>query len=348
MPNIQKTLEVLGLPDHFARFDGQVQTRVTRTITVYEITDLTTSPPVNRYEIEFREVPPVAFGMYPINYIANMLHHGNFVDAGPSGEIHVLTNARQWVTHPTGSGLAGQSVYYVDQKIILNEDKIEHLFEPYETVINGVAQDMEDPIMRVQDKARVMKAGKITWTSRYAITPKKRLRRSEFLAACGLTIEDVMYKSRWTYNVTKTNPATHINNIAMDIERTGDKVKSTVYINGEPTNSFNYKALINSFGKTYSGFMQMYRLYNGPGLNVTDNVYGSTLNIAVDPAKDSTINVVAGSVNAFAGGTKTLTFNPSLKDSAELLAYMEFLPAQGKNENVGQVLNLETGEEKLF
>jgi hypothetical protein len=348
MANIEKTLEVLGLHDHFARFDGQVQTRVTRSITVYEITDTTGPLPVNRYEVEFRDGIAAPFGLYPLNYIAGMLHHGNYTDAGETPQGYLLHRPSVWVVHPEMSGLAGQNVYYVDGKLLLNEDRIEQMFEPYETTLNGVALDMNDPVMRVQYKARIVKAGKVVWTSRFAITPKKRLRRSEFLSLCGLTMDEVIYKSRWTYNIVKTNPATHINNIAMDIERTGNQVKSTAYINGEPSNSFNYKTLINSFGKTYSGFMQMYRLYNGPGLNVTDNVYGSTLNIGLDPAKDTTINIQAGTVNAFDAKTKTLTFNPDLKESAELLAYMEFLPAQGKNENIGQSINLETGEEKLF
>ena len=92
----------------------------------------------------------------------------------------------------------------------------------------------------------------------------------------------------------------------------------------------------------------MYRLNNGPAVNVTDNVYGSTLNIPLDPHKDTTINIEAGTINRYDAKTKTLTFNPDLKESAELLAYMEFLPAGGKNENIGQSINLETGEEKLF
>ncbi len=301
------------------------------------------------YKVEFNETSPTAFGLYPLNYIAGLLNHNAFTDEGPTDKGYLLHSPAKFITHNAPSSLAGQSVYYVENKVYLNEDKFEHLFEPYETTVNGIADDMSNPIMRVQYKARITRGEKVVWTSRYAITPKKKLRRAEFLSICGLTIEEVIYKSRWTYNVTKTNPSTHINNISMDIEKiSSTQVKSTFYINGDPANSINYKTLINSFGKTYSGYIHQYRLYNGPGINMGDNMYGSTLNVGIDPIKDSTINVIPGAINVYTATNKTLTFNPNLTESAELLAYMEFLPAQGKNENIGQILNLETGEEKLY
>ena len=115
-----------------------------------------------------------------------------------------------------------------------------------------------------------------------------------------------------------------------------------------PQNTFDYKKLINSFGKTYDGYMYMYRLMNGAGQTTTDNVYGSTLNIPLTPGNDSTINLQAGSTNAYNIATKTLTYNPDLTHDASVIAYMEFLPAGGKNENCGKQLSLETGIETLF
>jgi hypothetical protein len=40
-----------------------------------------------------------------------------------------------------------------------------------------------------------------------------------------------------------------------------------------------------------------------------------------------------------------LTYNPDLIHEAKVLAYAEFLPAQGKNENVGRVYSLEKNTE---
>jgi hypothetical protein len=121
-----------------------------------------------------------------------------------------------------------------------------------------------------------------------------------------------------------------------------------VYINGQDASGFNYQSLINSFGKTYSGFMWLWRLNNGPRSGgSTDNAYGSTLNVPIN-GENSTLKIVSGSKNEYNTESKTLTFNPDLEASASIIAYMEFLPAGGKNENCGKELNLETGVERLF
>jgi hypothetical protein len=52
--------------------------------------------------------------------------------------------------------------------------------------------------------------------------------------------------------------------------------------------------------------------------------------------------------NVYDALDKTLTYNPALQEQAALIAYMEFLPANGKNENCGKLLNLETGVEVIF
>ncbi len=136
----------------------------------------------------------------------------------------------------------------------------------------------------------------------------------------------------------------------MDIEQpTPTSVKSTVYINGIDANTFDYKKLINSFGQTYGGYMQQYRLYNGPrSIETSINVYGSTLDIGQNPTQDSTLNLQVGGSNTYNATNRTLTYNPSLVDDAKLLAYMEFLPANGKNECAGKWLSLETGIENLY
>lgn len=354
MANIQKALQTLDLPEHFAPYDGQIQTRIQRGCWVFENVEFVAGKQVISYSIEFYENAPQPFGLYPLNYIAGLLYHGNFTDSGLTEKGHHLSKPAQFVKHESPSGLAGQTVYYVEENVYITESGIDFYYEPFETTWKGVADSMIDPMMRVGYKARLISrdaSGKITvkWQSRSAITPKKRLRRAEFLELCGLSMEEIIYKMRWTYNLVKTNPETHINNIAMDLERPTDStVKASVYINGENTQTFNYKTLINSFGKKYDGYMFMYRLYNGPGLYTTDNVYGSTINIPINPAQDTKINVKAGTVNNFDIKTKTLTFNPDLEEVAELLAYMEFLPAGGKNENTGRMLNLENGSEYLF
>lgn len=356
MINIDKALQVLGLPKEMEAYNGQVQSRVMRGITVYENYDSTSGKMVVFYTVEFNTPAPVAFGLYPFNFAANSIYHMGHQVVGQTPRGYTLKRPSTWVMHPAISGLAGQNVYYVESNIHFTATTIEQTYEPYETVVNGIAEDMKDPLIRCQYKSRLWgldAAGQkvIKWQSRYAIAPKKKLRRAEFLKLLpGKTMDDVIWESRVTYNITPVKGETHITSIAMDIDRAGYSLNSTVYINGVDANSFDYKKLINSFGKTYDGYMWMYRLNNGPRTTntTTDNVYGSTLNIGLTPGTDSTISVVPGSVNDYNIATKTLTYNPDLVEQATLIAYMEFLPAGGKNENCGKELNLETGIEKLF
>lgn len=266
----------------------------------------------------------------------------------------VLRRPATWVVHPAISGLAGQRVYYVDAKILVNESGIDYLYEPYETVVNGIAEDMKDPIIQVQYKARTIVKGtdgkpRISWTSRYAIKPKKIFRRAEFLKLAGMTMDQYIFETRRTWNIQKCDNSKFITSIGMDIEQNGTELKSVVYINGTDASTFDYKKLVNSFDKTYDGFMWQWRLMNGPrpGTSNIDNVYGSTLNVGIT-GPNSTINVVSGSTNSYNEATRTLTYNPSLEEQATIITYMEFLPAQGKNENCGRQLNLETGVESLF
>lgn len=353
MANIEKALEVLGLPQEMEAFNGQVQSRIFRTITVFECSDFSTGKQVITYQVQFNEPAPAAFGLYPFNFAAQSIYHMGYAVVGQTSKGYQLNRPAKWVVHPAISGLAGQNVYYVEGNLYFTPTTIEQTYEPYETTVNGVAENMIDPLMRVQYKARVLgkdSTGKtvVKWQSKYAITPKKRLRKAEFLQLVGMSMDEVIWKSRITYNIVPVKMETHITSIGMDIDKpTDNTLNSTVYINGVDASTFNYKTLINSFGKTYDGYMQMYRLNNGV-TNYTDNVYGSTLNIPLTPGTDTTINLVAGSTNAYNVSSKTLTYNPDLVDEASLIAYMEFLPAGGKNENCGKEISLESGIEKLF
>lgn len=351
----QKALEILGLPETFARFEGQVKTLTTRKFRVYEVNDFTSGKQVIYYTIEKQPDQTSLFGMYPFNYLASAIYQMGFTVVSDDDNGALLHKPSQWVTHPTGSGLAGQRVYYVDTKIKATESGIDFAYEPFETTVNGVAEDMKDPLIRVAYHARTIVKGsdgkpRISWTSRYAINPKKRLRRNEFLKIAGMSLEQYMYETRQTWNIEKVSNQTHITSVAMDIETNpfNSDVKSVVYINGEDASGFNYQTLINSFNKTYSGFMWLWRLNNGPRSGgSTDNAYGSTLNVPINN-ENSTLKIVSGSKNEYNTETKTLTFNPDLEASASIIAYMEFLPAGGKNENCGKMLNLETGVESLF
>ena len=325
---------------------------------MYEIYDYTGKTMVIRYEVALMPPTTTLFGMYPFNYANNLLYAYGYTITSLTPEKIRFSKPSKWVLHQPPSGLAGQNVYYTAsqcdfRQIDANSAAIDFMFEPYETVVNGVAEDMKDPIIQAQYLARIVKldaTGKpyTVWTSKYAITPKRKLRKAEFMKISGMSEQDLMYNNRTTWNIVKVPNTTHITSIAMDIEQpASNQLKSVVYINGQDVRTFNYKSLINSFGKTYDGFLWLWRLYNGPRIGgTTDNVYGSTLNAPID--NDGTLNIATGSVNTYDSATHTMTFNPSLTDEAKVIAYMEFMPAGGKNENCGKEYSLETGIEKYF
>lgn len=355
MANLQKALELLDLPQELAPFDGQIKTRTQRQFRIYEVSDFSVYPMKQYYTFEFMPDKVESFGMYPLNYLAGSIRHFGFNYEGVLNGVATLTKPSAFVKHEAPSGLAGQTVYYVWTQLKASQQGIDFISEPYETVWEGKADDMTDPMIRVGYWARVITKGadgkpKISWTSKYAINPKRRIRKAEFLKMINMPLEDFMYKTRWTWNRVDSNPDTHINNIAMDIEQLpNNKFKSVFYINGVDAQTFNYKSLINSFDQTYAGYLWLYRLNNGATVTAgVDNVYGSTLNIGLDTTKDSTITVIQGSVDKWDATTKTLTYNPDLPYNASLISYMEFLPAGGKNENIGKEYFLETGIEKLF
>jgi len=345
---------MLGLPESFAPFEGQVQTRTTRQFRVYENYDFTGPKMSIYYTIEKQADTVSMFGMYPFNYLAGAIYQMGFNIGPETPEGQTLLKPAKWVKHEAPSSLAGQLVYYVDAKIVVNQSSIDFISEPFETVVNGIAEDMKDPLIRVGYYGRTIVKGtdgkpRISWQSKYAITPKRRLRKTEFLQVAKMSLDQYMYESRTSWNIVKVDSNTHITSIAMDIELNNDALKSVVYINGLDVKTYNYRNLINSFGQKYNGFLWMYRLNNGVNNTAgVNNVYGSTLNIPLSETSDSTIYVKAGSINAYDTNTKILTYNPDLETEASIIAYMEFLPAGGKNENCGRQYNFETGIESLF
>jgi hypothetical protein len=362
MTDTQKALDLLGLPQDMLPFNGQVQTKSTRILRIYEVYDYTTGKQVIRYEAEFQQPTTQLFGAYPFNLLASYVYHGGFQIIGQDGDVYKLDKPGKWVMHTAPSSLAGQNVYYSNQQIRIkaqpNGYAMDLLYEPWSTTINNnmTASDMVNPEIGsgIGVFGKIVKKGMdgkpyTAWTSRYAIKPKKTIYKSDVLALTKLTEQEIMERLKWTFNIVSVDPSKFMTSIAMDIEQLGnDKFKSVVYINGKDTKTFDYRYLTTSFGQKPQGFMWQWRLYNGNNPAIVDNAYGSTINIGLNENEDSTITVQSGNRNEWNAKTRVLTYDVTRPEQAEILAYMEFLPAGGKNENIGQSFNLETQVESLF
>jgi hypothetical protein len=362
MTDTEKALELLGLPQDMLPFNGQVQTKSMRILRIYEVYDYTSGKQVIRYEAEFQPPTTQLFGAYPFNLLAGYVYHSGYQIIGQEGDAYKLDKPGKWVMHSAPSSLAGQNVYYSHQQIKIkaqpNGYAMDLLFEPWSTTTNGntIASDMVDPELGsgIGVWAKIVKKdadGKVytAWTSRYSIKPKKTIRKSDVLALTKLTEEEIMERLKWTFNIVTVDTSKFMTSIAMDIEQLGnDKYKSVFYINGKDAKTFDYRYLTTSFNQKPKGYMWQWRLYNGNNPAIIDNAYGSTINIGLNENEDSTITVQAGNLNQWDAKTRVLTYDVTRPEQAEILAYIEFLPAGGKNENIGQSFNLETQVESLY
>lgn len=353
MANTQLAIELLGLPQECSSFEGQVQTKTTKSLRIYEVTDFTVFPKKVYYEFEFVEKNEL-FGAYAFNLISNYLYsYGHQIEEIRDGYMETLKPA---TTSTVNVGPMSGKTYYngwQKTKISPNSKGDGYSFvvstEPWMNVNkDGTPADMTNPLplpgtcyKYARTKTKSSTTGAINiWTSRNPVT--QNLRRSDILSIIKMTEQEYAEKIGVVFNIVKVSNQTHITSLAMDVVDVDlNKKKGIFYINGEDTQKKSPSGMITSYAKTYPGHIFQWRLYNGD----EQGVYGSTLTKQYSSSEDTTINIAVGSTNTFDVMNKTLTYNFARPEVAKLLAYAEFLPAQGKNECMGRMYNLETGEE---
>lgn len=352
MANTQLALDLLGIPQECASFEGQVQTKTTRSLRIYEVSDFTSGKKQVYYEHEFVEKNEL-FGAYPFNLISNYIYaYGHQIEEIRQGYMETLKPAT--TSYADIGPMSGKTFYVGWQKgkISPNTKGDGYSFvvstEPWMNVNrDGSPADMTNPLplpgtcykyARTKTKSST---GTINiWTSRNPVT--QNLKRSDILSIIKLSEQEYAEKIGVTFNIVTVSNKTHITSIAMDVVDVDlNKKKGIFYINGEDTQKVSPSGMITSYGKTYPGYVFQWRLYNGD----EGGVYGCTLSKQYSSSEDTTINIAVGSTNTFDVSTKTLTYNFARPEVAKILAYAEFLPAQGKNECMGRMFNLETGEE---
>jgi len=352
MANTQKAIELLGIPEECSIYEGQIQTKTSRSLRVYEVSDFTAGRKKVYYEYEFVEKNEL-FGAYPFNLISNYLY--SFGHTPENFEGSTFTTIRPASSFTVNVGpMIGKTYHSGWQKTKISpNDKGGYSFDIYtepwmNTNTDGTPADMTNPFplpgtcaKYARSKTKSSTTGEIKiWTSRYPVT--QTLRKSDILGLINLSEEEYASKVGWTFNIVTVSNKTHITSIAMDVVDVDlNKKKGIFYINGEDTQSVSASGLITSFNKTNPGYIFQWRLYNGD----EQGAYGCTLVAPFTQTQDNTINIAVGSTNSWNATTKTITYNFARPEVAKILAYAEFLPAQGKNECIGRMYNLETGEE---
>jgi hypothetical protein len=352
MSNTQKAIEILAIPQECSSFEGQVQTKTTRVLKIYEVADFTSGKKQMYYEFEFSEKNEL-FGAYPFNLISNYLYYyaHNIVEIR-EGYMETLKPSSTFTIN--AGPMSGKTYYNGWQKTKISPNtkgngySFDVITEPWvNTNPDGTPADMTNPLplpgtcfKYARTKTKTSTGAISIWTSKYPVT--QNLRRSDILNIIKMTELEYSSKVSLTFNIVSVSNKTHITSMCMDVvDIDTNKKKGIFYINGEDTQTVSPSGLVTSYGKSYPGYIFQWRLYNGD----EQGVYGCTLYKQFAPSEDNTITIIPGGTNSYDATTKTLSYNVSRPEVAKVLAYAEFLPAQGKNENIGRMYNLETSEE---
>lgn len=348
MENISKALELLRLPEDLGQFNGVVNTKVKSTLIEERTTDFTKmvgGKPTVTTEFKVTKATSL-FGVYALNHLSNYLHGFGFDVFGQDGSSYSLVKEGFTKTITAGP-FAGKEYWFPWQKVnIYPVDggfDMELLSEPW---MNTDTKGFPEPTNHVNPKMSITRIDivktKTTTTTGIKSYP---VYTKEQLLAMGLSEISIAEAQSTVFKIKQVDSAKFITSLSIDIEADGDNHKGVTYINGVPVKDSTFRTLTTSFGQKAQDFITEWRLYNG---KVNDTVYGCTWRKRFLSSADATdLKVVAGSTTAYDATTNTLTYNQNEAD-ARLLFYMEFKPAQGKNENWGTIKDLHTGMEKVW
>jgi hypothetical protein len=340
----QKALELLQLPDECQQFEGQIQSKTSRFLIVEETHDFTVSPRKISTRVYVSSSTEL-FGAYTFNMISNYIHsygHGMPVFNGS-----VMTTNKPRVYGDNGRWMPWQMV-----ELYPSESGGGHSFDVISDIgmnvnTDGTPSNPDNPFVRGGVFYRVQKSitrssdgTTKTWTSKKQFV---RWTVGQLCSVTGMTAEEISYNTRVTFNSVSVSPETHVTSISMDIETLPDnKIRGVFHINGEPATGAPGK--VASYGKSCPSFVFRWNLYNEAGRTP----YGSSVTASFTSDEDNTVSIVAGAKDMYDPIKRELMFNQSLETNAQVVAYAEFLPAQGKNENAGMVYGLETGIKDIW
>lgn len=344
--NTQKAIELLELPLEAAAFEGQVRSKISRYIVIDEKYDFTQivggKPTITRtWRVGQRTE---AFGLYVFNYIANLLH--SFSHEIVSASATEIETVKPFTTATVTQGpFAGQTYWYGEQRAYITALGIDLAVTPYQNAdVKGFPTNHQTApttagVVYVQQWAKTSKNGQFLPMGSLKV---KSYSRQDIEALTGMNESELAYTTRTTFVRTAVDNTQYVTSMALDIEVNGNQIKGVPYINGLKHSDIpNLGSLITSYGKPWPSFIFDWRIYNEAGINAV----GSSVSVRFQANEDNTVTVVAGNDDAYDAATKTLTYNAPLDTLAQIVAYIECLPAQGKNENVGRVFYPETGIE---
>lgn len=343
--NTQKALELLELPSEAGAFEGQIRSKISRYIVIdekYDFTQMVGGKPTitKTWRIGQRTE---AFGLYVFNYLNSLLHSfGYEVVSASSDGIETLKpfDIRSVLTGP----FAGQSYWYGEQRAYVTASGVDLAVSPYQNATstglptNYQTAPTRSGVVYVQQWSKTSKTGGFVAMGSMKV---KNMNRVDFELLTGMNEQDAAYATRTSFVRTAVDNTTHITSMAVDIEENAGKYSGVLYLNGEKHNTINAASMMTCYGKLWPSFVFDWRLYNdAPPAGTTT---GASVQFRFQASEDNTIEIVGGTADEYDSVNKILTYNAANPNLAKVIAYVECMPATGKQENVARWFYPEIG-----
>lgn len=345
MENISRALELLQIPEETGSFNGQIALMQKYQLVETELVDFTKmvlNPLTGKKEPTktstfSTDVASSSFGAYVLNMISNYIHGFDFSVVGQMGASYVMTKPymefeQEGKTYWIGWSRADIS-QFTTQDGIEGVDLVVTAEQGMNTSMTGpVPHDINVMTVTIYKKTFV-KTSTSTPTTFTKSYPKYTV--AKLMEKAKMNETQLSNSFRTVYRAFKKSPLNFCNSLATDIVIGDDKLTGEVYINGILSKDIPYTSLTASYGKKLPGFVVRWKLYHP---SIQQGVYGAAWNIQMGSTEDNTINITKGDSVSYNSDTKTLTY----PEGSKLVFDFEFLPAQGKNETWGTVIDLDT------
>jgi len=373
MENLNKSLELLGLPNALSIFNGQIQKKTTyqilETITTdYTNVEVTINPTTGKKTAKrviktTKEYSVVAkeekFGGYGLNIISGWINAFDYQYVGLNADgVHELFMPEFYKTITVGQ-FAGQTYHYNWSRIKLIKSstgaRFEYIYSQGRNADfqgNAIQDDLNCPVTILRRNKLISGTITIKATGEYSVSnvttssssiSTVNVTKGYLFTNMNVGDLDLAEMCKVVFEVKDQPHETHVENIASDVVVSGNAFKGDVYINGIDSESIPYTSLISSMGTKFAQFVQRWHLYNG---TVNDTIYGSTWTKKLLYNESNEINIVAGDKFSYDEATKTLTYDAS--QPAKIWYTFECFPAQGKNEGAQIEFDLVTGTKNII
>lgn len=355
MQNVDKALRLLNLPAEMAPINGQINTRVTKTLVEICLMDYTKMVkdsagklvPTTTYSYTIESATSL-FGAYALNLAANHINWNDMDIVGMDNGVFTLYKPYSEFTINDGP-YKGQETWvgWTEIRINPNQNGYDYNFyyeQGFNTYFGQFFPHDENITWRSLLRKTYIKTtstpSPVRFTKSY---PKYTI--AQLKQKTGLTEHQLAEAFGTTWKIEYKDDNTNCLNIASDIVLVdSDTIKGEAYINGILSKDIPFTTLTSSYGKNLPDFVCRYKLYNDKFTTTGDNVYGTAWNKFYSSGQDTTLNLKKGTTVAYDAATNTLTY----PEDSKLVFDFEFLPAQGKNETVGCCLDLDTMTKSLF